>query len=254
MDVFDISEVARRTGMTTRALRFYEARGLIRPLRSAGGRRLFGAGELARLHVIAALKRGGFTLAEIARMLAGREVDLARLVTAQIAALEAQARQVAEAMATLQSVKSRIDRGEPIDVATLCSLIRQGDMTMEQENWRAVSDRYMTDEAKTDFAASYARMPADFDQAAYSAKWADLAGRIEAALPLDPASAKARAFHDEWTALLAPFTAVATPAMGAAVTRMYDDIDRWKGDQQPPFSSMVWNFIKQVGAARQAAG
>ena len=121
---------------------------------------------------------------------------------------------------------------------------------MDQDNWRAVTDRYMTGEAKADFAASATAMPGDFDQAAYSAKWADLTGRIEAALPLDPTSAPARAFHDEWTALLAPFSAIATPAMGAAVTRLYDNIGQWQGDQQPPFSSAVWDFIKQVGAAR----
>ncbi|MFZ5748295.1 MAG: MerR family transcriptional regulator [Pseudomonadota bacterium] len=38
-DVHDIGDVARRTGLTHRALRFYEARGLVQPLRSDGGRR-----------------------------------------------------------------------------------------------------------------------------------------------------------------------------------------------------------------------
>jgi len=253
MDMFDISEVARRTGLTTPALRFYEARGLVKPLRTAAGRRLFGEGELARLHAIGALKRAGFTLTEIARLLADRKVDLSRLVAAQIAALEVQATRIAETMGMLHIIQTRIDRGEPIDVATLCSLIRQGEKTMEQENWRQVSERYLTDEARTDFAASYAHLPADFDQQAYSAQWAALTRRIEAALPMDPASAEAQHFFEEWQALLAPFTAIATPAMGAAVTRMYDDIDAWKGEQTPPFSSAVWDFIRQVGAARSSA-
>lgn len=117
---------------------------------------------------------------------------------------------------------------------------------MEHENWKAVSDRYLTEEAKADFAANPA--PQGFDQAAYSAKWADLAGRIEAALPMDPASAEARAFHDEWQALIAPFKAMATPAMMQGVTRMYDNIGEWEGMQQAPFSSAVWDFIKSVGA------
>ena len=55
--MLDIAEIARATGLSSRALRFYEARGLIRPLRSEGGRRIFGAGELERLHAIVALKR-----------------------------------------------------------------------------------------------------------------------------------------------------------------------------------------------------
>ncbi len=63
--MLDITEIARATGPGSRALRFYEARGLIRPLGSEGGRRIFGAGALERLHVIVALNRAGFTLAAI---------------------------------------------------------------------------------------------------------------------------------------------------------------------------------------------
>lgn len=34
---YDIGEVARATGLTSRVLRFYETRGLVTPLRTAGG-------------------------------------------------------------------------------------------------------------------------------------------------------------------------------------------------------------------------
>ena len=71
----DISEVIRRTGLTARALRFYEARGLVAPLRTASGRRLYGPGELARLNQVVTLKAAGFGLADIGRMLARRPID-----------------------------------------------------------------------------------------------------------------------------------------------------------------------------------
>ena len=248
--ILDISEVIARTGLTARALRFYEARGLVRPLRTTSSRRLYGRGELARLNAVIALKRAGFSLAQIGAILERGPVDLGRLVSAQIAALDSQQAEIASARTLLQAVQSRIDRREPIDVATLCSLIRSGDMTMDEENWKKVGDRFWSDEAKADFAAN--PPPSRFDQKAHSAKWADLTGRIEAALPLDPASEQAKAFYREWQELLAPFKAVATPAMMQSVTRMYDHIDEWKGDQKPPFSSAVWAFIKSVGACGQA--
>jgi DNA-binding transcriptional MerR regulator len=69
MDSIDIAEVARRTGISARALRFYEARGLLKPLRTASGRRHYGPGELATLHQILALKRAGLTLAQVQRLL-----------------------------------------------------------------------------------------------------------------------------------------------------------------------------------------
>ncbi len=250
--VIDIAEMARATGLTPRALRFYEGRGLVRPLRTAGGRRVYGCGELARLHAVVALKRAGFTLAQIAALLGDRQVDLGRLVAAQLAAIDARAAGIAAARALLLTVQSRLDACEPIDVATLCSLIRTGETTMEHQNWKAVSDRYLSAQAEADFAEAAAAMPADFDQAGYAAQWADLSARIGAALPLDPAGPAAGAFFDEWQALLAPFTRVATPAMMAGVTRMYDDMGNWQDEQAPPFAPEVWAFIRSVGALRKA--
>jgi DNA-binding transcriptional MerR regulator len=114
MDAIDISEVAARTGLTPRALRFYEARGLVRPLRTSSGRRLYGPGELARLHAVVALKRAGFALSAIGRMLADRQVDLGRLVSVQLEEIDARTAELAQARALLTQVHSRIDRGEPI--------------------------------------------------------------------------------------------------------------------------------------------
>src|SRR6188508_2902638 len=122
-DSLDIAEVARLTGLTSRALRFYEARGLVMPLRTASGRRHYGPAELERLHQIVALKRAGLTLAQILRMTAGRRLDLRSIVEAQIETLADREHAIAGARALLESILSRIDRSEPIDVATFCSLI-----------------------------------------------------------------------------------------------------------------------------------
>ena len=249
-DQLDIREVARRTGLTSRALRFYEARGLLKPARAYSGRRFYGPGELERINQIVALKRAGLTLAQIQRLTAKRPFDLAALVDAQLEALAHREAELAEAKALLLSVKSRIDRGEPVDAATFCSLIRQGDAVMESENWRKVTDRYFTAEEKAHWAEN--PPPADFDQEAYGRQWAELGERIEAALPLDPASPQARGFHDEWQALLGPFKAVATPEMMAGASNLYNRMDEWQGDQQPPFSMEVWQFIQAAGKARSA--
>ena len=249
-DGIDIREVARRTGLTSRALRFYEARGLLKPLRAYSGRRYYGAGEIERINQIVALKRAGLTLAQIARLTATRPFDLAALVEAQLAALAERETGLAEAKALLLSVKSRIDRGEPVDAATFCSLIRQGDAVMETENWKTVTDRYFSAEDKAHWAERMDQVPGDFDQAAYSRQWSELSARIEAALPLDPASAEAQAYYDEWQALLAPFKAVASPEMIAGATNLYNRMDEWKGEQKPPFSMAVWRFVQEAGKAR----
>jgi len=254
-DVLDIRDVVRRTGLTSRALRFYEARGLVRPLRTASGRRLYGPAELERVQQILALKRAGLSLAQIQRLGQGRgSPDLAALVRAQLAAIEARAAELAEAKALLLTVQSRIDRGEPVDAATFCSLIRNGDRIMEADSWKKVADRYYTPEEQAHWAERMAALPKDFDPAAYNAQWKALGARIEAALPLDPAGAEAQAFLAEWKALLKPFTDVASPEMLQGATNLYNRMDEWRGEHEPPYSKAVWEFILAAGRARRAAG
>jgi DNA-binding transcriptional MerR regulator len=248
----DIREVARRTGITSRALRFYEARGLVLPLRTGSGRRLYDAAALERLNQVLALKRAGLTLAQIQRLSARRPLGLAALVDAQLASLDARAAEIAEARALLLSVKSRIDRGEPVDVATFCSLVRQGDAIMTSGNWKKVVDDHYSATEQAHWAEH--APPAGFDQAEYGRQWQALGARIEAALPLDPAGAEGQALLDEWNALLQPFLAVATPEMKAGAARLYARMDDWKGEQAPPFSAAAWSFIQAAAEARKSQG
>lgn len=62
-----MEDVVRRTGLTPRAIRYYEEMGLLSPLgRTAGGFRLFSEAEIARLLRIKELQTLlGFSLAEI---------------------------------------------------------------------------------------------------------------------------------------------------------------------------------------------
>jgi DNA-binding transcriptional MerR regulator len=61
-----VSELARRTGTTRKALRLYEASGLIAPAtRTPAGYRVFGADAVALVSFIVKARRAGFTVAEI---------------------------------------------------------------------------------------------------------------------------------------------------------------------------------------------
>lgn len=248
----DISEVCRRTGLTSRALRFYEARGLVSPLRTYSGRRLYGPGELERIHLIVSLKRAGLTLSQIGRLTGRGALDLEQLVDAQLAAIAERKAELSAAETLLRNVKSRIDRGEPVDAATFCSLIKNEDVIMTKEQWDKVADRYFSPEERAHWAERMHEAPADFDQAAYNQQWADLGQRVAAAMPLGPESAEARTLYDEWQKLLEPFTKVATPEMMQGATRLYERMGEWEGEVNAPFSSDVFAFIQEVGRRRAA--
>jgi len=249
VDTLDIREVARKTGLTSRALRFYEARGLVMPLRTHSGRRLYGRSELEQVNRIVALKRAGLTLSQIASLSGDRRLDLGKLVDLQLATLEAKQAELEEARGLLLSVKSRIDRGEPVDAATFCSLIKNKDLMMSEDQWDKVSERYLTEEQRAEFAAN--PPPAGFDHTEYSRKWADLGKRVQVAIPFGAESPEAQELYDEWQELLAPFTGVATPGMMAGVTNLYERMDEWEGEvPDAPFTPEAFRFIQEIGRKR----
>lgn len=65
-----VGEVARRSGLATSAIRFYEAQGLISSDRTAGNQRRYHGDVLCRLAMIQACQRVGLTLAETGQALA----------------------------------------------------------------------------------------------------------------------------------------------------------------------------------------
>ncbi len=249
-DSFPIDEVVRRTGLTSRALRFYEARGLITPLRTGSGRRWFGPEELERIQRIVALKKAGLSLGDIKRLFDRKPIDLAALLGAQRKRLAGQADEIADAIGLIDTALSRIGRGEPLDAATLCSLIRDGEklMTDQTQAWQDVVDQYYTPEEQAEWRDRMADAP-EFSQEAYQEQWRALSARIEAALPLEPHSDAALGFVREWFALLEPFSRNATPAMWEGTTRMYADMANWEGKVDPGFSSRVWDFIMKATRA-----
>lgn len=95
-DGMPIGALAARTGLAVSAIRYYEAQGLIKPWRNAGGQRRFARADLRRLSFIMIAQQFGFTLPQIRSQLdalpGGRpptKADWTRLSTGFRAALDA---------------------------------------------------------------------------------------------------------------------------------------------------------------------
>lgn len=71
-DLLPIGELARRTGLSVSAIRYYESKGLIEPHRTGGNQRRFFRSDIRRLSFILIAQRLGLSLEEI-------EAQLARL-------------------------------------------------------------------------------------------------------------------------------------------------------------------------------
>jgi DNA-binding transcriptional MerR regulator len=75
--ILGIGEAARKVGVRTSTLRYWEAQGVLRPARDPRtGRRTFGEAELARVELVALLRRAGYGLAAVAELAPALENQL----------------------------------------------------------------------------------------------------------------------------------------------------------------------------------
>ncbi|HEX7865670.1 MAG TPA: MerR family transcriptional regulator [Variovorax sp.] len=116
------SEAAKRLGVSAKALRLYEQRGLVEPGRSTAGWRVYGQKEMARAAEIVALRALGFSLAQVARVLEGDSQGLEPTLAAHQAALEAQLRQLARTVEKVRGLRSDLVQGRTPTIDELVDL------------------------------------------------------------------------------------------------------------------------------------
>jgi DNA-binding transcriptional MerR regulator len=98
-----IGELARRTGLASSALRYYERVGLLSPAGRAGGRRHYGASSAERVALIQLYQDAGFTLREIRVLVGSRKTrPWTRLVEAKLRELETRIAQAERAKVLVQ--------------------------------------------------------------------------------------------------------------------------------------------------------
>lgn len=108
-DLLTIGDLARRTGLSVSAIRYYEARGLVEPIRTGGNQRRFLRGDIRRLSFVLIAQGLGLSLGEIEQELArlphGRNpmaADWKRISGRVRAAIDAK-------IATLQKTRDDLD-------------------------------------------------------------------------------------------------------------------------------------------------
>lgn len=252
-----IGQLAAQCGVSAKALRLYEARGLLRPdARSDSGYRLYGAPALARLNEIGVLKRAGFTLAEIGRLLA-RQGSAAALVEARIAALQCEVRAKSQALAalvqawrglastsqTIDQLLENIQMSDKLDMrfsaAELAEFKRRGE----------ILGRHFTAEQRAQLRERAERLGETGMQQAQTG-WPDLIRQVRGAMnlgipPTDPAVVE---MGRKWHALVQAFTG-GDAALGLRMKQAYA-----AEPQVMQAQGMSAEMFAYVGKAMQAAG
>jgi DNA-binding transcriptional MerR regulator len=108
-----VGELAKRTGLTVRALHHYDQIGLLKPSgRSESGYRLYSGADVARLHGIQALRHLGLALGDIAAMLDAGGTPPALIIEQQIRALDREIAQASELRDQLDLLQHQLFKGD----------------------------------------------------------------------------------------------------------------------------------------------
>ncbi|WP_307827392.1 MerR family transcriptional regulator [Planomonospora sp. ID82291] len=132
--LYSIGDLARRTGLTVKAIRFYSDCGIVPPTdRSPSGHRRYGIDAVARLDLVRTLRDLGVDLPTVRRVL-DREVSLPEVAAAHAAALSAQIRTLRLRRAVLTAVAERGSTPEEM------SLMHKLAKLSEDERHRLIQD------------------------------------------------------------------------------------------------------------------
>ena len=117
------SEAAKRLGVSAKALRLYEQRGLVAPIRTAAGWRAYGPDEMDRAAEIAALRALGLSLTQVTRVLKGDPQGLEPALAAHQVTLEERIRHLVGAVDKVRGLRNDLARGQAPTAGELTRLL-----------------------------------------------------------------------------------------------------------------------------------
>ncbi|MBC9718719.1 heavy metal-responsive transcriptional regulator [Streptomyces sp. TRM66268-LWL] len=119
-----IGDLAARSGLTTKTIRFYEQVGLLpEPPRTSGGYRDYPDEAATRLAFVREAQGAGLTLAEIRSILTLRDsgqvpcAQVTHLITEHLADIEARLRELCRTRDTLRTLATRAAETDPSECA-----------------------------------------------------------------------------------------------------------------------------------------
>ncbi|MEQ1817753.1 MAG: MerR family transcriptional regulator [Terricaulis sp.] len=243
--------VAKRFGVSVKALRVYEDAGLLKPARTVAGWRIYRQPEIEQLSAILALKQIGLPLKRIGDLLRGSG-DLAAALALQEAALEDARSEAEQALALVRQARAKLKGKRSLSPDELGKLVRS--TAMSEMKWspkmEALAQKHYTPEQLAEIRS---RGFTEEDQKRVGAAWAQIFNDIDALGP-DPDPARALDIGQRAQALIQEFTQ-GDPALYQAAGKMNRDaMADPELSQQMPTQQSHWQFMTRVFAELKKQG
>ena len=252
---FSPAEISRRLGVSPKALRLYDARGLVTAVRTSNGWRAYGRAEIARLHQVLALKALRLPLARIAELLGGGRVSLDQILAAQEAALADDTAHAHRALGLVRAARARLGAGEALSVDDISTLAKETTMPLKsgQKELGQLLEPHVRghfSEAELDETARRS-----FDQEQIGQQWDCLIAEAKVLMAKgDPASPATLDLARRWKAQVEEFTR-GDPGVAARVQAVWQDaMADPKAAPALPLNPDIFAFVGKAQAALAAKG
>jgi len=240
MNRYKIGEFSKLTGVSIKALRYYDRIKLLIPEgKPESGYRIYNTNHIFRLEQIIAFKFLGLSLREIKNLLSDNNVE--EILAKQKEAIELKIK-------TMQSVLQVIDKAEnnntEMIVPKLINIIRELEMEKSKE-W--IESFYSEEKLQ-----QINNRPGNAEKAkAGELKWAELIKEIRMNIEADPASPVARELAKRWFALIEEFTQ-GDKEISDSLQNVYANTDKAPAEFKNMVNSLkdVMGFINKAAAAK----
>lgn len=234
-EVFQVGELAKRTGVSVRALHHYDAIGLLAPSRRSESRyRLYDREDVVRLQEIKSLRQLGFSLEEIRDLLAARRLTPLGVVEMHLHRVREQMELQRQLLGRLESIAEQLRAAETPTADEMMRTIEA--MTM--------FEKYFTEEQRQTLKERGDQLGPEAIKAVEE-EWPRLiaAVREEMQKGTDPRSERVRELAKRWRELLNAFSG-GDQKMEASAAKMYRQEPQVA--QQYGLDSEVFKYIGEA--------
>jgi MerR family transcriptional regulator, thiopeptide resistance regulator len=233
-----IGDLARASGLSVRALRHYEAIGLLdKPRRTSAGQRVYSPDDVARLYCIMALRSLGLGLSAIGRCLESEGTVLLEIVHRHLDGVERLLEEQSRLRTRLRFMVAALERNEQPSTNRF----------LEAMEAMKMFERYFSEEQLAHLGERHDQMGAGAIQEA-EREWAALIARADAArmAGVDPASPELGDLWVRWRELIEAFT--------GGDRGVYQSLERMYGSEsieqasRGAISPELWEYIGRARA------
>jgi DNA-binding transcriptional MerR regulator len=219
-----VGELARQTGLSVRALHYYDEIGLLSPSRRTdAGHRLYTAADVVRLQRIKSLQHLGFTLREIRECLERPDFPLERVIRLHLSRLKARIELQERLCRLLEKVEERLRSGEEVSSGRFVEEIMEViEMSQRLERYYTPEQLRYLEERRREVGEGRIREA--------EAEWAELIERVRAEMEAgtDPSNERVQALARRSMQLVEEFTG-GDPGIESSLSNMWQQEENIHG-------------------------